>query len=454
MKIVIGGAGDVGCHLASLLANEAHEITIIDPDKKKLERLESQLDIMTFKGDTSSFGILEEASMETTDIFIAVTDRQNTNLIACLIAKKLGAKKVIARVKNPEYLERKNAMLMHRSGVDVLISPEEQAANEVVNLVEASILSETHTFGNRSLHLFAVLLTEESPIIGKTVREVIDEYQKDEYSIFSPICLMRKEDDLWGMCQFLKDEDIFQEGDRVYFLAIESARNCIYELSGKIQSYLSDVIILGGGNIGRKAAQLLQKANHRVKLVERDRERAEDLAGNLTDIMVLQADGRDADLMVEEGIGEADAFIAVTGRSETNMVACLLAKSKGVTKNIALINNTDYIHLSQAVGIDSFINQKQLTANAILKYVRKGKVLDVINLSDMNTVVMEFRVSESSPLIGQDIGDLELPDEVSIGGVVRNGQGYIANAGLVVEAYDRIIIFSSSDCMATVESLF
>lgn len=454
MKIIIGGAGDVGCHLASLLVGESHEITVIDSDRDKLNRLENQLDIMTYKGDVSSFALLQDAAIDTVDIFIAVSDRQNTNLMAGLIAKKLGAKKVIARVNNPEYLERKNAMLMHRMGIDVLISPEEQAANEIVNLVEASILTETHTFGNRALHLFAVLLTDESPIIGKTVGEVSELAQSETHAIFSPICLIRSENETLGKCQFVQSDDIFQVGDRVYFLAVESARNYIYELSGQIHSYLSDIIILGGGRIGSKAAALLQKAKHRVKLIERDRERAEDLADELSDIMVLQADGRDSDLMIEEGIGEADAFIAVTGRSETNMVACLLSKTKGVTKNIALVDNTDYIRLSQAVGIDSFINKKQLTANAIMKYVRKGKVLDVVNLSDLDTVAMEFRVNESSPLIGVRIGDLNLPNEVVIGAAIRNGQGYLAKDEFIIEPFDRIVIFSATDYMSIAESLF
>lgn len=454
MKIVIGGAGDVGCYLAGLLVGEAHEITVIDADKDKLSRLENQLDIMTYKGDLSSFELLQNAAIEAADIFIAVTDRQNTNLIAGLIAKKMGAKKVIARVKNPEYLARKNAILMHRSGIDVLISPEEQAANEIVNLVEASILTETHTFGNRALHLFAVLLTEDAPIIGKTVAEVSVQYGDSEKAAFTPICLIRAEEEQACGCQFLQPTDNFQVGDRVYFLAMDAARNGIYQLSGKIQSYLSDVIILGGGKIGSKAAMLLRKAKHRVKLIERERERAEDLADELADIMVLEADGRDADLMVDEGIGEADAFIAATGRSETNMVACLLAKSKGVTKNIALVDNMDYIRLSQAVGIDSFINKKQLTANAILKYVRKGKVLDMVNLYDLDTAVMEFRAGENSPLVGQSIAELNLPPKVVIGGIIRNGKGYIAYADLVLEPFDRVVIFSSADCTATVENLF
>ncbi|MGY0398565.1 MAG: Trk system potassium transporter TrkA [Ostreibacterium sp.] len=454
MKIIIGGAGDLGCHLAELLSRESHDITVIDPVKDKLDRLENQLDIMTYKGDVSSIVLQQETGIENADIFIAVSDRQNTNLIAGLIAKKLGAQKVIARVQNPEYLERKNAMMLHRSGIDVIISPEEQAANEIANLVEASILTETHTFGNRALHLFGVLLEEGAPIIGKSVAEVIADY--DGKATFSPVCLIRTASghSAIDQCLLLKDDDIFQVGDRVYFMALEKARDSIYHMSGKIQLYLSDIIILGGGPIGSKVAALLRKAKHRVKLIERSRERAEDLADNLLDVIVLEGDGRDADFLMEEGIGEVDAFIAVTGRSETNMVACLLAKSKGVTKNIALVNNTDYMRLSQAIGIDSFINKKLLTANAILKYVRKGKVLDVVNLYDLETGVMEFRVNENSKIVNCVLGELNFPVGAVIGGVIRNGKGYMPDKNFVIEAFDRVVIFSQTGCRQKVEGFF
>lgn len=454
MKIIIGGAGDVGCYLAKRLSQEAHDITIIDVDNSKLMRLENQLDILIINGDSSSFTSLEEADVENAEIFIAVTDRQNTNLMASLIAKKLGAKKVIARVNNPEYFARKNAMLLHRSGVDVIISPEEQAANEAINLIEASILTETHTFGNRALHLFAVVLSEDAPIIGKTVDEVIEHYNAAQQ--FLPICLIRAHDNPAADDDYIiPDADcIFHAQDRVYFIAQESARNNIYHLSGKIQAYLSDVIILGGGRIGSKAAALLQSAKHRVKLIEQDKERAETLAGELPNTLVLEGDGRDADLLINEGVGEADAFIAVTGRSETNMVACLLAKSKGVKKNIALVDNTDYIRLSQAIGIDSFINKKLLTANAILKYVRKGKVLDIINLYDLDASMMEFRVNDNSKVINQPIGALNLPKDVKIAGVIRNGKGYVADDALILESFDRMVIFARTESISKVESIF
>lgn len=454
MKIVIGGAGDVGCHLAKLLSEESHAITVIDSDSDKLARIDSTLDILTFQGSINAPLTLEQAIPENTDIFIAVTDKQDTNIVACLLAKKLGAQKVIVRVSESAYLERKYAMTFHRLGIDVIISPDEQAASEIINLVEASILTETHSFANRLLNLFGITLGEESPILGMTLADAKSRY--GNRALFKVICIIRQAEQAeTGYISFVPEPtEVLQLGDMVYFIAVEEAREAIYHLSGKIQSYLSNILILGGGNIGEKAAKLLQKAKHRVKIIERDRQKAEALANNLSNVLVLAGDGRDGDFLVEEGLDEVDAFIAITGRSETNMVACLLAKSKGVTKNIALVDNKDYTRLSKAVGIDSFINRKLLTANAILKFVRKGKVIDVITLFDPNANVMEFRVNENSKVLNQAIADINLPEQAVIGGIVRKNQAFIASPEHVIERFDRVVIFAHSSCISKIESFF
>ncbi len=456
MKIVIGGAGDVGCHLAKLLSEETHEITLIDPNSETLAKIEGTLDILTFQGSITSPSLLEKAIPEDIDIFIAVSDKQDTNIVACVLAKRFGATKVVARVGDGEFLDRKYAMKLHRIGVDVIISPEEQAANEIINLVEASILTETHSFGNRLLNLFGITLAEQSPLLGRSVRDLMSEYGQNNQ--LRPVCLIRHElqDEQSTLTSFVPQaDDVFRVDDIVYFIALESARNPIYEMSGKIDAYLSNIIILGGGKIGSKAAMLLQNAKHRVKLIERDRAKAETIASSInSNVLVLAGDGRDGDFLEEAGISEVDAFVAMTGRSETNMVACLMAKAKGVKKNIALVDNLDYVRLSKAVGIDSFINKKLLTANAILKYIRKGKVVDVISLYDENANVMEFRVNENSKVLGQSIADIELPEQAVIGGVIRKNQAFIATPERVIERFDRVVVFAHSCCISQIESIF
>lgn len=452
MKIIIAGAGEVGFHIAKLLSNESQNIVVMDMNKEKLAKIESQIDVLTHRGDCASFQTLEEVGIAETDILIAVTDLQNTNLMSALIAKKSGCKKVIARVTNPEFLERKNIVAMKRAGIDMLISPEELAANEIFNLIEESVFSEVHSFDNGALNLFGVILDKNSTILDKTVKEVADIYE-DKIN-FIPIFIIRSGENGDYETIIPRGQTVYKKEDHVYFIALESAKEIIYKILGKKHQNLSDVMILGGGRIGVKTARLLKESSHDVKIIERSKTRAYDLADQHHDILILHGDGRDSDLLEEEGISEVDAFIAVTGRSETNIMACLLAKSKGVKKTIALVENTDYIHLSQVIGIDGFINKKLMAANAIFKHIRKGKVLDVTNLYDLQAEVLEFKVDEGSRISYTKISDLHFPKQAIVGGIVRNGKGYIPTKNFIIQPNDRVVVFSQPGCINKVEEYF
>ncbi|MDO5655019.1 MAG: Trk system potassium transporter TrkA [Flavobacteriaceae bacterium] len=451
MKIVIAGAGEVGFHLAKLLSNEALNIIVVDLNKEKLAQIESQIDVLTHRGDCASFKTMQEIGINETDILIAVTELQNTNLMSCLIAKKSGCKKVIARVTNPEYLERQNILALQRAGIDMMISPEELAAREIFNLIEESVFNEAHSFDNGALNLFGIILDKKAHILNKTVKEVSEMFG-DKIS-FIPIFIIRSNAYNYehiiprGSTQYRLD-------DHVYFIALESAKEMIYKISGKSHQNLSEVMIMGGGRIATKTARLLKDAKHNVKIIEREKDRAYDLADTFHDILIIHGDGRDGDLLEEEGIAETDAFVAITGRSETNIMACLLAKTKGVKKTIALVENTDYIHLSQEIGIDGFINKKLMAANAIFKHIRKGKVLDVTNLYDLQAEVLEFRVDENSKIAYMKISDLKFPKNAIVGGVIREGKGYIPSKDFVIHPYDRVVVFSQPDSIDRVEEYF
>ncbi|MGI9525549.1 MAG: Trk system potassium transporter TrkA [Weeksellaceae bacterium] len=451
MKIIIAGAGEVGFHLAKLLSNESLNITVIDTDKEKLAKIETQLDVLIHRGDCASFQTLKEIGVAETDIFIAVTQLQNTNLMAALIAKKSGSKKVIARVTNPEFLERQNIAALNRAGIDMMISPEELAANEIFHLIEESVFSEVHSFDNGALNLFGAVLSNKSTILNKTVKETADEFG-DKIN-FIPILVIRS---IEGGYETIvpRGQTVYRENDHVYFIALETAKEIMYRLVGKEHQILTDAMILGGGRIGTKTARLLKDRNHNVKIIEYDKDKAYELADEYHDIMVLHGDGRDSDLLEEEGISEVDAFVAVTGRSETNIMACLLAKSKGVKKTIALVENMDYIHLSQEIGIDGFINKKLMAASAIFKHIRKGKVLDVTNLYDLKAEVLEFRVDENSKIANKTVCEVHFPKNAIIGGVVRNGKGHIPTKGFEIRPNDRVVVFSQPNSIKKVEEFF
>lgn len=453
MKIVIGGAGEVGFHLAKWLSKEMQDVIVVDTDKEKLNFIESHLDVLVHRGDITSFETLRTIKIDEAAIFITVTQLQNTNLTAALIAKKLGAKRTIARVINTEFLKRDNAVPVQRMGIDVLISPEQLAATEIHQLVEESAFNTMHSFANGELKLLGTILDKDCKVLNKKVRDIID-LTKQKPS-FMPIAIVRYNEEKGDYNTIIPRGDTeYQLHDQVYFIVLKHENEEIYSILGKKQEFYKNVVVLGGGSIGKKSVKLLKKSKHNVKLVERNRDKAFDLADEMSDILVINGDGRDGDLLEEEGIGNSDAFIAVTGSSETNIMSCLVAKSKGVKKTIALVENMDYIHLSQEVGISAFINKKLLAADNILRYIRKGNIVDVAGLSDVNAEVMEFRVDEDSPMVNKTIKELNLPKESVIGGIVRKNEGFIPTSDFTIKTGDHIVVLVKPEAISKIEKFF
>ncbi len=453
MKIVIGGAGEVGFHLAKWLSKEMLDVVVIDTDKEKLHNIESNLDVMVHRGDITSFDSLRAIKVEEADIFITVTQLQNTNLTSALIAKKMGAKRTIARITNPEFLRRENAVAVQRIGIDVLISPEQLAALEIHQLVEESAFNTMHAFANGELKLFGTVLDKDCKVLGKQVREVIDVSRQIPH--FMPIAIIRNNERGGGHETIIpRGDTVYQLNDQVYFIALKHATAEIYNLLGKKQEFYKNVIVLGGGSIGKKTVSLLKESKHNVKLIEKDRNKAFDLADELNNILIIHGDGRDGDLLEEEGIGNSDAFIAVTGSSEANIMSCLVARSKGVKKTIALVENMDYIHLSQEVGISAFINKKLLAADSIFRYIRKGDVVDVTGLSDVDAEVLEFKVDESSPIVNKTLKEIKLPKESIVGGIVRKNEGFIPTGDFRIMSGDRVVVFVQPSAISKIGKYF
>jgi len=453
MKIVIGGAGEVGFHLAKWLSKEMQDVVVIDTDKEKLNFIETNLDVLVYRGDITSFDTLRKIKIDEADIFITVTQLQNTNLTAALIAKKLGAKKTIARVNNPEFLKRENAIPVQRMGIDVLISPEQLAATEIHELVEESAFNTMHSFANGELKLLGTVLDEDCRVLNKQVREVID--VSKEIPHFMPIAIIRHSPEKGTYETIIPRGDTeYKLHDQIYFIVLKHATAEIYNLLGKKQEFYKNVIVLGGGSIGKKSVMLLKKSKHSVKLIESDRNRAFDLADEMSDVLIINGDGRDGDLLDEEGITSSDVFIAVTGSSEANIMSCLVAKSKGVKKTIALVENMDYIHLSQEVGISAFINKKLLAADNIIRYIRKGDIVDVAGLSDVNAEVMEFKIDEFSPVVNKTLKEIKLPKDSIVGGIVRKNEGIIPTGDFKIMNGDRVVVLVKPEAISKIGKYF
>ncbi len=447
MRIVIAGAGEVGFHLAKLLVKESQNITIIDLDKERLSFVESKIDVLTIIGDCTSFQVLRDLKIETIDIFIAVTELQNTNLLSAMLAKKLGAKKTIARVSNPEYLLRENYIPIRRSGIDSIISPEQLAAKEIVGLVEDIRFNGLHAFENGELYLVGIKIDEHSKLKNnKICNTPLITCKSDDYR---PIAIVRDHE------IFIPNEETeLKAFDLVYFICKPNAKKELANMTGKQEEAITNIVILGAGRIGRKTTAQLLELGYRIKVIEREEKIAERFADDFLKATVIHGDARDSHILEEANIEETDIMIAVTGRSETNIMASFLAKNKGVKKTIALVENIDYINLSQEVGISSFVNKKLLAADGIFKFVRKGNVLDMTHLSDLEAEVLEFKVKESSKIFNKTYKDLHLNDDMIIAGVIRKREGFLVHDDFKFKEDDKVVVFAKPDAIKKAEKLF
>ncbi|MCM4158588.1 Trk system potassium transporter TrkA [Antarcticibacterium flavum] len=448
MKIIIAGAGEVGFHLAKLLSFESQDITLIDNNRDNLIYADTHLDIRTIKGDATSIAILKDAHVKHVDLVIGVTSSESTNITVCVLAKQLGAKRTIARISNTEFLENKDEIGFKQFGIDELISPEALAAREIALLLNQSAFNDSYEFEDGALTMIGLDLSRTATFVGKTVKEAARIFPKLH---FVPIAIQR-----FGTQYTLipRGDTQFKEGDQVYFITVSSGVEELYKLTGKVKHTIKNIMILGGSKIGKKTARDLCRNNFNVKLIESNREKAFDLADELPQTLVINSDGRNVELLEEENIHDMDAFIAVTGNSETNIMSCLVAKSKSVKKTIALVENMDYFQLSHSIGIDTLINKKLLAANNIFRYIRKGEVVAMTKLNNMNAELLEFIVKPTSQVTNKKIKDLDFPRSAIIGGIIRNGEGLIALGDFMIRAGDRIVVCCLPRSINKVERLF
>jgi trk system potassium uptake protein TrkA len=445
MRVIVAGAGDVGFHLSKLLAMEGQDIVIIDQSSERLSYASNHLDISTVKGSATSFRILEEAGIAKADLLIAVTNSEDTNIATCIIGKNLGAKRTIARISNTEYLLRKDKLDLKNIGIDEIISPESLAAREIKRLLRETATTDSFDFEKGLLSVIGITIDEESVLNRKTLTETA--YLNPEHN-FTTVAILRGQETIipYGDSQFLA-------GDHAYFVAQPDGIDRVIDLSGKKRQPIKNVMILGGSRIGYKTAKNLSK-KYNIKLIEADKDKCFELADQLTDTMIINGDGRDVELLQEESIENMDAFIAVTGNSETNIISCLVAKNHGVKKTIALVENMDYIHLSQNIGVDTLINKKLIAANFIFRYIRQGEVLNLTSMHGVDAEILEFEVKDGSKILEDEIKNIPLPKSAIIGGVIRNGKGYTVRGNFVFKPKDRVVILSRPECIKNIEAFF
>ncbi|MGW8121878.1 Trk system potassium transporter TrkA [Roseivirga echinicomitans] len=445
MRVIIAGVGNVGFHLAKLLCAEGQDIVLIDQAADKLKYASNMIDASTIKGNSTSYSVLEEAGVSEADLLIAVTSSEDANIATAIIAKHLGAKRTIARITNTEFLYKKDKLNLKHLGIDDIISPESLAAKEIKRLLKEVALTDSFEFEKGLLSLIGVNIQENSPLNGKTMMEVA---KLNPDQTFMTVAILRQDETLipYGNTQF-------QVNDHAYFVAQPDGVEKLLFLAAKKKEPVKSVMILGGSRVGFHAAKLLSN-RYNVKIIESDPQKCFELADQLPDAMVINGDGRNVDLLHEEGISDIDAFIAVTGNSETNIISCLVAKNNGVKKTIAMVENMDYIHLSQSIGVDTMINKKLIAANFIFRHIRQGDIVSITSIHGVDAEILEFEVKEGSKITKNQLKNLDFPKTAIIGGVIREGKGFTTPGDFMFRPKDRVVVLSKPESISKVESYF
>ena len=445
MKIIITGAGAVGFHLAKMMASEHQDIYLIDQHQERLNYIQSNIDIFTIHGDAKSIAVLKEAQIESCDLLIAVTSNEETNLLVSILAKKFGAKRTIARINNLELKEEENAHLLQSLGIDELISPVKLASEEIKRLIKRSVFTDDCEFEGGKLTVFGISVHEKSQLVDKTVQE--SAHLNPDLN-FKPIALHRREETI-----IVNAQTTIRSHDIIYFISNPESIDHIINICGKECFEIRNIMILGGSSIGYQTAKLLEN-EYNVTLVEKNRERCEELAGELKETLVINVDGRNVAALEEEGLADMDAFIAVTADSESNIMSSLVATNHNVKKTIARVENIDYIHLSQNIGIDTLINKKIIAAGDIFKYVRKGNVSSIANLHGVDAEIIEFIVKPGSKVTRKPINRLHFPRTANISGVIRNNVGFIPFGSFQLKEGDKAVVFSLTESIHLIEKYF
>jgi len=447
MQTVVVGAGEVGFDVARILALEHNDVTVIDIDESVLGKVRDNLDVMTVHGNGTSARVLEEAGIRGADLLIAVTAVDEVNLIACMMADRLNVETTVARTRTDE-LERTHSILEAKDfGIDLVIHPEESAATEITQLIQRAGATDVLSFCDGQVQLLGVRLDADAPVVGEPLHAVVASHPELEFRVKG---LVRK-----GQTRIPGGDEVLQPDDQLFVLTRPKYVTPVTRLLGKGDVTMSHVMILGGSRVGATVARKLSEQNDkRIKLIEPDAERAEDLAEQLDNVLVLHGDTTDIDLLVREGLAEMDAFVAVTDDQESNLVTCLMAKHLEVYKTVALLSKAAYIPISQAIGLDAAVSKKLAVSREVRRFLRGKHVLSVATVHGLDAEILEIRATPRAPVTKNPLRDLDLPSGMLIGAVEHDDGTEIATGTTQIEPGDRVIVFVLPDQVGTVEGLF
>ncbi len=448
MKIVIIGSGEIGFHLSKLLSEQQHDVTVLDHNIETLRKLNEYCDVLTVEGEATSIKDLISANTGNADLIVAATAVDEVNMVIAMITKRLGAKRVIARIRNDELCRADSPLSPRDMGIDILIHPEEQVAREIVRLIKRAAASELVGLADDRLHLIGIRLDSSSHLINKTMGEYARSFTEVPFRV---VAILRG-----GRTIIPEGNSTFKINDNIFIIVHKKDVPEVIASTGRKEKSIARIMIAGGSSIGVRVTQLLSKENAdwRIKLIEPDYEKSLKIAGKYRNLLILHGEPTDPDLLVSEGIGDTDAFISVTPDEESNIISCLMAKHLGVVKTIALVSKAEYIPMSQTIGLDAAVNKKLSVTNEIHRQIRMGHVISTYSPYGTDAEILELQVSENSKAVGRYVKDLNLPKQILIGGIINEKEVLIATGRTRIHAGDHVLIFCFPDAFDSVTKYF
>jgi trk system potassium uptake protein TrkA len=446
MRVIIVGAGEVGFHLAERLSLENQDVVIIEMDPERAERASELLDVMTLVGNGASIPILEDAGIRDARMLLAVTSKDEVNLISCLAAKRMNVRYTIARISNPDYYGRGSVLSRERLGIDLMINPEREAARETFQLLQSAAATDVANFAHGQVQLVGLAVKEGAPVSGKSVRRLASELKDFRFVL---VGIVRD-----GETAIPVGSSRIEAGDHIYVLSPTEEVALIPPLAGYDPFDLRRVMIAGGSAEGLFLAERLEKNGIECTILDSDRRRCMELAETLPKSLVLHGDATDTELLEMEGVAGLDGYVAATSHDETNLLSALVAKSVGARKVVSLVEKFEYLPLVRKVGLDAAVSPRMSAVNAILRYVRRGRVTTVATLKGIDAEAIEFKVAKGVPIAHKTLAELPFPPGGIIGTIIRGDEILIPRGEDMVLPGDEVIVFALPEALPEIEKFF
>lgn len=447
MKVIVIGAGEVGYDVARILSIDQHDVVVIDTDAEALDSVGDRLDVLTIHGNGTSADTLEQAGIRRADLLVAVAAIDEVNIISCMMASRMGVGTTVARVRSVELTRDRSVLSSKDLGIDLIIHPEESTASEVVGLIRRASATDMLTFIDGHMQLVGIRLDKDFALEGTPIRELPALIPKYDFRLAAIVRGVRT--------IIPGGNDVLRKNDQVFVFARPKNMPHILNLLGKNEGKIQDVMIMGGTEIGAMIAeQLSAEGRKRVKLIEPNREEAELRAEQLPNVLVIHGNQTDIDLLAAEGLGEMDAFIAITEDEESNLVTCLLAKHLGVNKTVALLSKVAYVPISQSIGLDAAVSRKLAVSREILRFLRGKHVLSVATVRGLDAEILELKAGPRSPVTRSPLKDLKLPKGMLVAAVDHGNKSEVAVGETIINPGDSAIVFVLPSVVAKAEKLF